>query len=150
MEKRIKLYNVFFPVWLLVMIPQTWIAVFPVNFLVDSLVLFLLMRKLQVEEKGLFYKKHIVPIFLFGLLADMIGAAALLLATALELGITGEDWYLTAPAVALAGLCIYVLHYYVIFRKEDRFVRRKMAFTFAIATAPYTFLIPIAWLYGWN
>ena len=149
MGKQIKLYNVFFPVWLLVMIPQTWIAVFPVNFLVDSLVLILLMRQLQVAEKKQFYKKHIAAVFFFGLVADLVGAMALLLAVALELGTTGEDLYLTIPAVALSGLCIYLAHYFVIFRRQEKPVRKKLALTFAIATAPYTFLIPIAWLYGW-
>lgn len=151
MEKNTKLYNVFFPVWFLLMIPQTWIAVFPVNFLVDSLVLVLLMRKLQVEQKGLFYRKHIVPVFLLGLLADVIGSAVLfVMAFLLELATMGDELYLTLPAVALSGLCIYLLHYYVIFRKEDMTLRKKMALTFAIATAPYTFLIPTAWVYGWN
>lgn len=151
MEKNTKLYNVFFPVWFLLMIPQTWIAVFPVNFLVDSLVLILLMRKLQVEQKGLFYRKHIVPIFLFGLLADVIGAAVLfVMAFLLELASMGDELYLTLPAVAIAGLCIYSFHYCVIFRKEEDELRRKMAIIFAIATAPYTFLIPTAWVYGWN
>ena len=149
MGKQTKLYNVFFPIWMLVMIPQTWIAVFPVNFLVDSLVLILLMRYLQVEEKKVFYKKHIVSVFFFGLLADLVGAGLLLLAMVLEVGTMGDELYLTIPAVAISGLCIYLLHYFVIFRKEDKALRKKMALTFAIATAPYTFLIPTAWVYGW-
>lgn len=151
MEKQTRLYNVFFPVWFLLMIPQTWIAVFPVNFLVDSLVLLILMRHLQIAQKGLFYKKHIAPVFFFGLLADLIGAAVLfVMAFLLELGTMGDELYLTLPAVAVAGVCIYLAHYYFVFRREEDVVRKKMAITFAIATAPYTFMIPSAWVYGWN
>lgn len=41
MNKQVRLYNLMFPFWLLVFVPMAWLAVLPLNFLIDSLVLLL-------------------------------------------------------------------------------------------------------------
>ena len=112
------------------------------------------MHPRKVHRNGLppkksFYKRHILQIFSFGLLADMVGAAFMFLcAYVLEWGVYGDELYLTIPAAAIAGACIFLLNYYVTFRKVEGPARRNLALTFAIATAPYTFLIPSSWVYG--
>ena len=63
-------------------------------------------------------------------------------------GAMGDEWYLTVPAILIAAAAIFLLNYFVTFRREDKAIRLKMALTFAIVTAPYTFLIPSSWLYG--
>lgn len=147
--KDVKLYNVLFPVWFLMLIPATWLVVLPGNFLIDSLVLVIFMQAVKLEEKKSFYKKHILQIFGFGLLADVVGAAWLFLcAYVFEWGTYGDELYLTIPAAMIAGVCIFLLNYYVTFRKCEKTLRRNLALTFAIATAPYTFLIPSSWVYG--
>lgn len=147
--KEVKLYNVLFPVWFLMLIPATWLVVLPGNFLIDSLVLVIFMHRAKMEQKKTFYKRHILQIFGFGLLADMVGAAWLFLcAYVFEWGVYGDELYMTVPAAAIAGGCIFLLNYYVTFRKVEAPVRRNLALTFAIATAPYTFLIPSSWVYG--
>lgn len=149
MKKDIRLYNVLFPIWFLLMFPVTWLIVLPGNFLIDSLVLVLFMYAVKLDEKKPFYKKHIWQVFGFGLLSDVIGAACLFVAMyVFELGTMGDELYLTVPAVVIAAGCIFLLNYFVTFRKAEPAIRRKLALTFAIATAPYTFLIPTAWLYG--
>ena len=50
--------------------------------------------------------------------------------------------------ILIAAAAIFLLNYFVTFRREDKAIRLKMALTFAIVTAPYTFLIPSSWLYG--
>ena len=147
-RNSIKLYNVLFPFWFLLLLPQLWIIVLPGNFLIDSIVLLVAMACLKVEDRKTLYKKKILPIFCFGLLADLVGAALMFAGLLLEISTMGDEWYLTLPAVILSAGMIFVFHYFVIFRKEESSLRLRMALTFAIVTAPYTFMIPSSWLYG--
>ena len=147
--KDVKLYNVLFPVWFLMMIPLTWVVVLPGNFLIDSLVLVIFMHCVKMENKKKFYWRHIFVVFLFGLLSDVVGAAWMFVtAYIFEWGIYGDELYLTIPAVLISAGCIFLLNYFVTFRKSEKTLRRKLALTYAIATAPYTFLIPSSWVYG--
>ena len=52
MKKENRLYNVFFPIWFLLLYPLSWIIALPVNFAVDLLVLWLCCRRwgLPVRE----------------------------------------------------------------------------------------------------
>ena len=61
-----RLYNVFFPVWMLILLPQIWLIAAPLNFAVDSLVLWLAIRAQRVEPGWAFYKSHIWKVFLLG------------------------------------------------------------------------------------
>ena len=149
MKKDFKLYNVLFPVWMLLMFPTTWLVIIPGNFLIDSLVFCAAMFALKLTDKKVFYKKNILKIFLFGFLADILAAAVmLLLHLAFELGGGLADGpILTVPGVLLAAGLIFLFNYFISFRKEDKSLRFKLSLTFAIATAPYTFLIPSSWIY---
>ena len=144
----IKLYNVLFPFWMLILFPQMWAIILPGNFMIDSIVLIISMFALKMTEKKRFYKRHIFQIWGFGMLSDMIGAAYMfLLLWAFEVGSMGDELYLTIPALIISAILIFVLNYFVTFRKTDKALRLKLALTFAIVTAPYTFLIPSSWLY---
>ena len=148
-NSSIKLYNILFPVWFLMLIPQLGLVILPSNFIIDSLVLMISMYALKLTEKKAFYKQHILKIFLFGMLSDIIGAAYLfLMAFVFELGIMGDELYLTGPALLIAAGMIFVFNYFMTFKKEEKPLRLRLALTFAIVTAPYTFLIPSSWLYG--
>ena len=147
-NKNIKLYNVLFPFWMLLLFPQMWAIVLPGNFIIDSIVLIISMFALKMTEKKQFYKRHIFQIWGFGMLSDIIGAAYMfLLMWAFEVGSMGDELYLTIPALIISATLIFVLNYFVTFRKSDKALRLKLALTFAIVTAPYTFLIPSSWLY---
>ena len=145
-----RLYNVLFPVWMLILIPTTWLIVFPGNFIIDSAVLLIALRCLGIEEKRAFYKKHILLIFLFGMLSDFVGAGfLLLLAFVFEAGgPMGDSPIITIPAIIISSALIFVFNYFITFRKTERCARVKLSLVFAIATAPYTFLIPSSLLYG--
>ncbi len=133
---------------MLLLFPQMWLVVLPGNFLIDSLVLAILMAVLRLEEKKALYKSSILKIFCFGLLSDAIGAIYLLLMVFVaHLARMGDELYLTLPAVAVASVLIYLFNYRITFKQMERKTRIKMALTFAIATAPYTFLIPSNWIY---
>ena len=147
-KSDVKLYNVLFPFWMLLLFPQMWAIVLPGNFIIDSIVLIISMFALKITEKKRFYKRHIFQIWGFGMLSDIIGAAYMfLLMWAFEVGSMGDELYLTIPALIISAALIFVSNYFVTFRKSDKALRLKLALTFAIVTAPYTFLIPSSWLY---
>ena len=145
--KSVKLYNVLFPVWMLLLFPTVWLVVLPGNFIIDSLVLLIGMRTLSIPEKKALYKRSILKIFCFGLAADLIGAGLLFLALVLEMLKTGDEIYLTAPAVIISAAFIFLFNYLITFKHADRNTRVKLSVIFAVATAPYTFLIPTSWIY---
>lgn len=147
--KNNKLYNVLFPVWLLLIFPAVWLIVFPGNFIIDSLVLIISMYLLKMHSKKIFYKRHILKVFIFGLLADVIGSAFLfLMCYVFELGTVGDELYLTIPGVLISALMIFIFNYFFTFRKIGKKNRILFSLIFAVVTAPYTFLIPTSWLYS--
>jgi hypothetical protein len=52
------------------------------------------------------------------------------------------------PGVLIAAALIFVFNYYITFRKDEKSLRMRLSLIFAIATAPYTFLIPSSLLYA--
>lgn len=147
-KNAIKLYNVLFPFWMLLLFPVTWLIVIPGNFLIDSLVLIISMRILKIADKKLWYKRYILKSFAFGMLSDIIGSAyMLLMITVFEVGRMGDEPYLTIPGLIISAVMIFVFNYFVTFKKIDKPMRLKLALIFAVITAPYTFLMPSSWLY---
>ena len=59
----------------------------------------------------------------------------------------GDELYLTLPAILLSAAMIFILNYYITFKKVDRKTRLTLSIIFSVVTAPYTFLIPTSWLY---
>lgn len=146
--KKTKLYNVLFPFWMLLLFPQLWLIVLPGNFIIDSLVLLASLCILKISDKKQWYKKHIVKIFAFGMLSDIIGAAYMLfLMLAFEVGRMGDELYLTIPALIISAVLIFIFNYRITFKNAEKELRCKLALIFAIVTAPYTFLVPSSWLY---
>ncbi len=147
-NKEIRMYNILFPIWALMLIPTAWLVVLPANFIVDSLVILITMGVIGVAAKRKTYKKSILKVWLFGFLSDIIGAAFLLVTMwILELPNEGDDLYLTVPAILIAAAFIFIFNYFISFKGHDKRTRFKMAFNLAIFTAPYTFLIPLEWIY---
>ncbi len=147
-RKDIKLYNVLFPFWAILLFPQTWWFVLPGNFVIDSFVLIISMWILKISEKKQWYKKHILKIFLFGLISDAIGSAYMLLMTMVfEVGCRGDEFYITLPALVISAILIFVFDYFITFREIENKTRLEMSLIFAVVTAPYAFLVPTSLLY---
>ena len=147
-KSSIRLYNVLFPFWMLLLFPQMWLIVLPGNFIIDSAVLLISLAILKIPEKKQWYKKHILKIYAFGMLSDIIGSAFLLLMMiGFEVGQMGDELYLTLPALFISAALIFVFNYFITFKKTDKKLRLKLALIFTIITAPYTFLVPSSWLY---
>ena len=149
MRKDIRLNNVLFPFWMLILFPPMWLLILPGNFIIDSLVLLVCMKVLKIEQRFNFYKSTILKIFCIGMFSDIIGSAYMfMMMVGFEIGNMGDELYLTLPALFISAILIFVLNYFISFRKCEKLIRLKMSLTFAIATAPYTFLVPSSWLYG--
>ena len=143
-----RIYNVLFPFWMLLLFPVAWLIILPGNFIIDSLVLILSLKILKIEEKKQWYCQHIFKIFAFGMLADMLGAAYMFLLIAVfEVGNMGDELYLTLPALILSTILIFIFNYFITFRKAEAKQKLQLSLIFAVVTAPYTFLIPSSWLY---
>ena len=148
MKRDGRIYNVLFPLWMLMLFPQLWIIVLPGNFIIDSIVLLVCMSFLKIQEKKVFYKRNIFHIWGFGMIADIIGAVFLfVLMFCFELGNMGDELYLTIPALIISSVLIFVLNYWVTFKNQKNRSRMILSLVFAIITAPYTFLVPTTWLY---
>lgn len=143
MKSNGRLYNVIFPFWMILLFPSVVWMVLIGNFAIDSAVLLLFAVCLKVAEKKPFYTKNILKVWLFGLLADLIGSGYMfLMMSVFSVGHMGDEPYLTVPALLLSAAVIFVLNYTVTFRHCDKKIRLWAALTFAVVTAPYTFLIP--------
>ena len=148
MKKEMRLYNILFPIWFLLFIPITWVVVLPANFVIDSLVILITMKMIGVKFKKRMYKESILKVWGFGFLADIIGAAFLFVTMwILELAIPGEDYLYLAIAVLISAVFIFIFNYRVSFKGYDKRTRFRMALSLSILTAPYTFLIPLNWIY---
>lgn len=147
-NKEIKLYNVLFPFWMLILFPVTWVVILPGNFIIDSLVLLVSMAVLGVAEKKHLYKKYILKIFTFGMLSDIVGGIYMFLMLAVfEVARMGDEIFLTVPAILISAALIFLSNYFITFRKAEKSFRLKMSLIFTVVTAPYTFLIPNSWIH---
>lgn len=146
-KNGIKLYNAYFPLWALVLFPKMWLVVIPANFIIDSIVLIISMLILKIADKKKFYIKHIFIIYGFGMLSDIIGAGFMLMMTGVfHIGANGHEPYLTIPGLLISAGLIFLLNYFITFRKQDKAVKLKLALIYAIVTAPYTFVLPLPFI----
>lgn len=148
MKKDVKLYNVLFPLWMLLMFPQMWLIVLPGNFIIDSLVLLICMKIFNILEKKNFYLKNILKIFGIGLLSDAIGAIFLFITVVTEVWNFENEIYFAVGGILISAVLIFVLNYCITFKECDKKTRVKLSLVFSIVTAPYTFLVPTTWLYN--
>jgi len=155
MERNVKLYNLIFPVWMLWIFPPAWLAVIPLNLLIDALVLFLTLTALKRPDRRALLRTLLLPMWLFGFLADFVGSLWMFLGHELLLYKNGgwnfyrpfqspEVLAWTLAAVVLSGVCIYLFDRFLVKRSLTALSPRErhmIALTMAIATAPWTFFL---------
>ncbi|HFL3828422.1 TPA: hypothetical protein ACG3RW_003779 [Clostridioides difficile] len=169
MKKTIKLYNLIFPIWFLLFFPPVILLTLAGNFIIDSLVIIACFFVYKLANSGLelktFYKGSILKTWLYGFLADFIGASILFL-----LGLCGDtlglSYELTSAicydpfshplaviiilgAILVSAIFVFFFNYKYSFKKliEEKALRFKIALILAIITAPWTFLLPTKWFY---
>ena len=169
-KRSTRLYNVIFPIWLLLsplVLPFSaliFLIALVGNFIIDTLVVWLSLRLQHITDAWQQTKKVIVKVWLYGFLADLLGAI-LMLGAAMATSEANYDFHAALmytspfnymPAALFALLCVIVtgvLIYRFNSRKalvdadlDDR-TRRLTALTMAIITAPWTFLLPTGLFY---
>lgn len=168
--KSVKLYNVIFPIWFILFFPPVVLITFVGNYFIDSLVVIACFYVFKVKQLNLdlktFYKKSIIKVWVFGFLADLIGAAILLLfsmfgdSLGLPYEVTSAISYnsfkhpaaiiIIIFAMIVSSIFIFLFDYKISFRDlvEDKHLKMKIAFTIAIITIPWTFILPTEWFYS--
>ncbi len=166
--KTKKIYNVIFPIFMLMLFPLAWIITLPANFIIDSLIIFIGLKVIKSNQIKSTYLKVILKVWILGFLADLIGSGILLIP--LMLNFNPGYWWGTfieaismnpfgnifafmyvAICIIIVGIIIYYLNFYVSFSNTDlsEKEKHKMAFLLAICTAPYLFLLPTYLIYGY-
>ena len=159
-------YYIIFPIWLLWLIPVTWIVVLPANFIIDLLVLVVTMKCMKVHGIKCNAKAVILRVWIFGFIADFIGTAAMFIANVISFDYEtplGNWWYnnITSPVsynpfdsiyaflwvtlcVIIAGFFIYLFNYKWCLKKSslDNEQKKRLSLSLAVCTAPYLFYLP--------
>lgn len=172
-KNGIVLYNMIFPLWLLWIFPVTWIVVLPANLLIDLLVLSLSMRCLNLDGRKEIAKKVVLKVWIVGFVSDFTGTIMMVCAVLIDSFLDyqsplGAWWYenmtnavslnpfetlpaflWTAACILISGICIYQLNFRLALKKDvpDTAIRKKLALSLAVFTAPYLFLLPTAWFF---
>ncbi len=150
MKKDTTLYNVFFPFWMLLKLsPLGWGLTLFGNFIVDSFILLLLLKIFKFAQIKKSFWKRIWKVYGFGLLSDLFGSVLLFFCVIKEVpGVRmGDEWFITVPALLISAIYIFLSNYFITFKDCDKKARLWCALTFAVATAPYTFLVQSSWIY---
>lgn len=136
--KTTKLYNVMFPIWFLFIFPAVWLIIIPANFIIDSLVILITLKYLHYPKPSEIWKSKIWVIWLFGFIADILGALLViglyLVSVEIFPNLGAELIYfpgtclVAIPGVALAGMLIYFLNKKISFRKLYWMKRRFISF----------------------
>ena len=160
--KQTRLYNVIFPIWLLFLFPQIWLIALPGNLIIDCVVVLLTLTALKHTQKRAVLKQIWWKVWLLGFAADFMGVALLIPAMFLVSDAPKEirpliepvmyncwksplAFLWTAAAVALSGVCIYFFNKWSLHSCDQLSDRERhiVGLTLAIATAPWTFFIPM-------
>lgn len=174
MKKEVKLYDIIFPTYMLLIFPMVWAIILPANFIVDSIVILILFKILKCENIFKKYKQVIVKVWLIGLLADLIGALLLLIFSQGLYALAGVfpessnfnvtllgisqcinyfpfknifSFLITFLAIAISGFFIYHFNMKKSFKNLDLSFKekKKVALGMAIITSPYLVLLPYEW-----
>ena len=167
-KQSVTLYNILFPIWMLVWIPSPlWLLLIPMNFIIDYLVLY---KSLPADaQRKPFCNRHAWKICAAGFAADFIGSLFLFAAFMITsshkpdslqaishgLGLNPFEnaaaFLIVVVAILLAAYCIYRFDRYILKRAGLLEGQSKTsALWLAVVTAPYLFLLPSETLYrGW-
>lgn len=163
MEKKdVRLYNLIFPLWLMVLFPPMWLIALPANFFIDLLVLRLTMKHLNVHDRKDMSKQVIVKSWLAGFASDFLGSILMFLWNLLAVGSADfvnavnynpfarlDAFLWVTVCVAVTGVVIYLFNKKLCLKNlpiSDR-EKHKLALSMAVFTAPYLFYLPTAWFW---
>lgn len=154
--KKQKIFNIVFPIWMFMLIPENWIIILPLSYIWITIILLIALCISKVDNKNEIYKNSIIKVWLFGFLASLIGATLMSIPTFFNTKIEalnniGSNPYRN-PISLLYLLLVIVITTCIIylFNKKcsfsstaiDHVRKNKIAKIITICTLPYLFLIP--------
>ncbi len=159
--KKVKLYNIVFPIWLLIIFPATWIVVLPANFVIDLFVVVLTMKCLRIAEVKKNAKAVILKVWVMGFAADIVGTIAMMIWNFVDINVSVEfanavtynplrnvyAFFWVTLCVLLSAILIYIFNYKWCLKNADfsNVQRKRVALALAVFTAPYLFYLPTSW-----
>ena len=145
-KKEYRLYGVALPLWALVWFPGWWwLLLIPANYLLDSLVLGLCLRK-KISDYKSFVLKNSWLTCVFGFISDFAGAAFILgLFLVFQADGIAAHYIITAVGVVISAFFIWLFNAKLSFLSEKigKENANKVGIWLAVFTAPYLFLLPI-------
>lgn len=164
--KNGKLYNIFFPIWFLLVFPISWLVVLPVNFIIDTFIVICTLKFLGIINIKKIYKKVILKVWLIGFFADILGCTLLFLKNDIPNSlynsvknkvvwnpfINTQTVILILSSILISIFFLYYLNLKVSFKNIDieKKNKEKLAAVLAIITAPWILLFPIHLIYNNN
>lgn len=152
-----KMYSLVLPIWLLLVAnPLIWFMILPVNFLVYTLVLIIACIFFKIADIKKIYKRSILKMLIYGMVADFAGGIILLGASKLnpDGAFTNIAYNPCSSWITVTYICIciilsavlsYFFNYKITFKNIDikRSQKKGLALFIAIFTAPYMFFYPV-------
>ena len=157
------------PIWFFWVFPVSWIAIIPITAVLCSIVMYISMLRLKINNRLKILGKTIIKVIFFRVLCDLIVVGFLLLLETRQDFINPKSdfyhWYKNiflralernpfSNVFALLVLCsIIILLRIINYKLNKKFTfskldigeenKKKLALAIAIFTAPYIFLFPI-------
>lgn len=161
-HREVRLYNMVMPLWMIAaFMPQLWLILLPLNWLIDFLVLWLTMKAMKFEHPAKLAGRHVWLTWVFGFAADILGGLLMIAPDwgsnikkeSVFYGITRvlsnpfyDIWAFlwTTLGVVVTAVLIFIYNRYIVLQKADMtdVQKRKIALSLAIFTAPYLFYLP--------
>jgi len=147
----IKLYNILLPIWLLWLVPITWLIILPGNAIIDFLVTMLAMKFTGCANPARKARTVLLRVWLLGFLADFIGVVFMMLNDTVAYNpfenVFACLW--VAGCILISAVCIYFFNSKFALKKANLQPEqlKKVALALAVFTAPYLFFIPTSWIY---
>lgn len=146
-------YNLIFPLFITIFLPPFVIIPIIGNFLIDSMVYYLSLRQTDSIPPFKQLMKLVIPAWLLGFVADIVGVAFILLITETLPRLDVIRIWNSLPTVLvviltifLVGLLIYFVNRWLLSRQGyDPEICHFTALAMGIITAPWFYLIPTSW-----
>lgn len=144
-RNEMRLNNFIIPVFIFWFIPVLLISKLIINFVIDIIALFLIMKCLKINDIKNNIKTTIFKVWTFSFLSDIIGTIVITLpSNDIDNIILYEGAFKNIYAflwvtvsILVTSFSIFILNYKYNLKNFDKNKRRKIALLLAIFTAPY-------------
>lgn len=172
MKKYVKLYDVtaLYPIWFLLLMPNTWIFLIATQFILASFVLLGGLKSMEYDDVSSVWKKTIIWNTLYGFIGYPITCGILFATQFISESMPNGAWLLeniTTPLatnpfshvasaifiiaiVLFAALISYIMNKFFAFRRTNlnKSQVNRLSIYLAIITAPYIVMIPSVSIYN--